>query len=46
MIAEALVRSENIKEAYGFVARAANAEGLKLPSYDELKEMVEHDKAM
>ena len=45
LLAEALVRAENVKEAYGLLVRAANAEGLKLPSYKELKEMVEQEKA-
>ena len=44
LIAEAVARSESIKEAYGHIVRAANAEGLKLPSYEEIKEMFEQDK--
>jgi len=43
MIAEALARAKTVKEAYGFVARAASAEGLKLPTYEEFKEMVEKE---
>jgi len=45
MIAEAIARAKNIKEAYGFVVRAANVEGLQLPSYEELKELLEKEQA-
>ena len=44
MIAEAIARSKSLKEAYGYVARAASAEGLKLPSYDEIKDLLEQEK--
>jgi len=43
MIAEAIARAKTVKEAYGFVVRAANAEGLKLPTYEEFKEILEQE---
>jgi len=43
MIAEAIARSKSLKEAYGYVVRAANAEGLSLPSYKEIKEILEQE---
>jgi len=41
MIAEAIARAKTMKEAYGFVARAASIEGITLPSYDEFKAQLE-----
>jgi len=44
MIADALARAETLREAYGFVVRAANAEGLQLPTYDEFKKQIEEER--
>ena len=43
MIADAIARAKTTKEAYGFVVRAANAEGLSLPSYEEFKALIENE---
>jgi len=37
LLAEALVRTENVREAYGLLVCAANAEGLQLPSYKDAR---------
>jgi len=41
MLAEYIGRAKSIKEAYNFVVKAANAEGLELPSYDEFQKKLE-----
>ena len=43
LLAEAIARTNSAKEAYGCVVRAASAEGVKLPSYKEFKEMLEKE---
>jgi len=43
LIAEAVARSKTVKEAYGYIVRAANAEGLALPKFEEIKELIEQD---
>jgi len=37
MAAEYIGRAKSIKEAYNFVVKAANAEGLELPSFEEFQ---------
>jgi len=44
MIADAIARADTTKEAYNFVVRAANAEGLKLPSFEEIKSEIASEK--
>jgi len=44
MLAEYIGRAETIEEAYNFVVKAANAEGLALPSYDEFQEQLKSEK--
>ena len=40
MMAQAIAQSKNLEEAYMFIARAANVEGVQLPTYyDMLKEI-------
>jgi len=41
MIAEAIARAKTMKEAYGFVVRAASVEGITLPPYEEFKSQLE-----
>jgi len=43
LIADAIARAKSTKEAYGYVVRAANAEGLQLPSFEEIKEIIEQE---
>ena len=37
MMASQVARAKSLKEVYMFVADAANAEGLEIPSYEEAK---------
>ena len=39
LLAEAIARTNSAKEAYGCVVRAASVEGIKLPTFTELREM-------
>ena len=41
MMAEYIGRAKTIKEAYNFVVRAANVEGIVLPSYEEFQKQLE-----
>jgi len=43
LIAEAIARSKSVKEAYGYVVRAANAEGLELPSFEDMKKIMDDE---
>ena len=40
LLAEQIGNSEDVSEAYNVVVRAANVEGLKLPSYEEFQEQI------
>ena len=44
LLAQQLVQAESTREAYAFVARAANVEGLQLPPYDDLRKELEEEK--
>jgi len=37
LIAEGIAKAQTVKAAYQSVVRAANVEGVKLPSYEEMK---------
>jgi len=43
MLAEYIGRAKTVKQAYEFVVKAANAEGLKLPSFDEFQKSLEDE---
>jgi hypothetical protein len=43
-LAEAIVRSNNVKEAYNILTKAANVEGIQLPSYEDKLKEIENDK--
>ena len=45
LLAQQLAQAESAREAYAFVARAANVEGLQLPSYDDLRKELEEEKS-
>jgi len=40
-LAERVSLAESVKEAYHVIARAASAEGLKLPTYEEMRTELE-----
>ena len=42
-LAEHIGRSNSVKEAYNCVVKAANVEGLKLPSYEEFQEQIKDE---
>ena len=41
LLAQKIAQVQSAREAYSLIARAANVEGLKLPSYDELRKEME-----
>ena len=41
MMASQIAKAKSLKEAYLFVADAANTEGLEIPSYEEAKKKYE-----
>ena len=43
MLAEYIGRAKSVKQAYEFVVKAANAEGMKLPCYDEFQKSLEEN---
>ena len=43
ILSERIAHSKNVKEAYNCVVRAANAEGMKLPNYDEYHKMIQEE---
>jgi len=43
MLAEYTGRAKSLKEVYNFVARAANVEGIVLPSYEEFQKQLEEE---
>jgi len=44
LLAQAIAKTDSVKEAYMMVARAANVEGVQLPSYDEMVKEIEKEK--
>jgi len=40
LLAEYIGRAETVEEAYECVVKAANVEGLQLPSYEEFREQM------
>jgi len=45
LLADSVARSKNLKQAYGYIARAANVEGLELPDYETVKAAIEQEEA-
>ncbi|MCL2527355.1 MAG: hypothetical protein FWE42_02960 [Defluviitaleaceae bacterium] len=43
MMAEFIGRAKSLKEVYNFVVRAANVEGVVLPSYEEFQKQLEEE---
>ncbi|MCL2378942.1 MAG: hypothetical protein FWC77_07435 [Defluviitaleaceae bacterium] len=43
MLAEYIGRAKSVEEAYNFVVKAANAEGLQLPSYAEFQKELKNE---
>jgi len=43
LLADSIAKSKSVKEAYNVVARAANVEGVKLPSYEEYLQILEKE---
>ena len=43
LLAESIARAKSAKGAYEIVVRAANAEGVTLPSYDEILKQIAED---
>ena len=41
LLAERISQAQSIREAYQSVVRAASAEGLQLPTFDEMKAEIE-----
>jgi len=46
LLAESVGRASTIREAYNFIAAAANAEGANLASYDDFVKRVEKEKEL
>jgi hypothetical protein len=44
LLADSIGRVETVKEAYNVVKRAANVEGVKLPSYEEFQAELKKEK--
>jgi hypothetical protein len=45
LLAQQAALAESPREIYACIARAANAEGLTLPTYDELREEIRTEQA-
>jgi hypothetical protein len=47
LLADSIARAESIEEAYSYVSRAASAEGMTLPSFEdcvkEIKQLKKND---
>ena len=43
LLSESIGRAKTVKEAYNYVVKAANVEGLKLPDYVEFKKQLEKE---
>ena len=44
LLAERVSQAKSVKEAYKSIARAASSEGVKLPTYEEMKAEIEQDR--
>ena len=44
LLAQNVGKSKTIKEAYTAIVRAANVEGLELPSYEDFQKEIENEK--
>jgi len=44
LLAENICRAKSVKEAYKCVARAANVEGVCLPTFEEMRAELEEDR--
>ena len=45
LLADAVAKTDNVKAAYEVIARAANVEGVQLPSYDEKRKQLKDESA-
>jgi hypothetical protein len=43
LLSQQVAKAKTLKEAYTAIARAANVEGVKLPSYEELRKELEEE---
>ena len=43
MLSEYVSQAKSIKQIYGFIQRAAAAEGMTLPSYEEIREILQKE---
>ena len=43
MLARNIAKASSVKEVYGIVTQAANAEGLGLPPLEEMKKIIEEE---
>jgi predicted methyltransferase len=41
ILGESIARATSVREAYNFVQKAANVEGVNLPAYDEMRKEIE-----
>ncbi|MDR2167012.1 MAG: hypothetical protein LBE35_04060 [Clostridiales bacterium] len=41
LVGEGIARSSSVRQAYNFVRKAANVEGVILPTFDETKHRIE-----
>ena len=46
LLAQQVAQAESAREAYSYIARAANVEGLQLPTYDDLRKEIEYEKSI
>jgi hypothetical protein len=44
LLAESAAKASSAKEVYNSIVKAANVEGLKLPSYEEHRKQLEQEK--
>jgi hypothetical protein len=45
LLAHQMARADNVREAYLALADAANAEGVHLPDYDDLRKRITEERA-
>ena len=46
LLSDSIGRAESVREAYSIIVKAANVEGINLPSYDEFRQNLKDEKEL
>jgi len=46
LLSDSVGRANSVREAYNIIAKAANVEGITLPSYDDFRESIKEEERM